>query len=79
MPDLSIPLAGITRASERVDSAASHIARATAPPDEAAPGDVVELTPAMVALLEARTDYLANIKAAHVVDETNQSLLDSIE
>ena len=78
MPDLSIPLGGMTRAAERVDSAASRIARATLPNDGSPPSDVVELSPAMVALLDARNDYLANIKSAKTVDETNQALLDAM-
>ena len=73
--DLTIPLAGLNRASENFDSAASRIARAPVPTDEP-PGDVIELSPAMIAMLEARNDYVANLRSAETMDETSRTLTD---
>jgi hypothetical protein len=73
--DLTIPLAGLHRASENLDSAASRIARETVPSDEP-PSDVIELSPAMIAMLEARNDYVANLRSAEAMDETSRTLTD---
>ena len=73
--DLTIPLAGLNRASENLDSAASRIARDTVPTDEP-PSDVIELSPAMIAMLEARNDYVANLRSAETMDETSRTLTD---
>ena len=73
--DLTIPLAGLNRASENFDSAASRIARETVPTDEP-PADVIELSPAMIAMLEARNDYVANLRSAETMDDTSRTLTD---
>ncbi len=76
--DLTIPLAGLNRAGANLDAAASRIAQAPLSID-GPPPDTIELSPAMVAMLEARNDYIANLRAAKTMDETQRTLLDGLQ
>jgi hypothetical protein len=73
--DLTIPLAGLNRASANLDAAASRIAQAPLSTEEPPP-DTIELSPAMVAMLEARNDYIANLRSAKTMDEIERTLLE---
>ena len=71
MIDFQIPLAGMNAASASLDRAAQTIARAADPS-----ADSVDLSTEMVALMEARTNFEANVKVAQTYDEMTQSLVD---
>lgn len=70
MIDLQIPLAGMNSASASLDRAASRIAEASSPA-----GDSVDLSAEMIALIEARTGFEANVSVAKAEDQVNRSLL----
>jgi flagellar hook-associated protein FlgK len=76
MPDFSIPLAGMSAATSRIETAAARIAR---PPLAAAthpePQDSVELSAEMVALIEARTAFQANANVVQTFEQLHLSLL----
>jgi hypothetical protein len=72
MIDFSTPLQGQQGAMDRVNAAGRQIARA-AEPDT---GDNVNLTPAAVALLNARNAFAANVKVTKTVDEMARTLID---
>jgi len=72
--DLAIPLNGLNRAGAALDRAASCLAQAPLSVQEP-PQDVIELSPAMVAMLEARNSYIANLRAAKSMDESQRLLL----
>ena len=75
MADLSIPLAGMSQAVSRLNTAASRIARAPlqgTPPDAQ---DSVDLSSEMVALLASRNDFEANTKVVKTFDEMTKTLL----
>lgn len=79
MADFSIPLAGMSRASSDFDHAAARIARSSVPTASAAsPGDSVDLSQDVVALLQAKNDFEANTKTVHVLDDMARSTLDMI-
>ncbi len=73
MIDFQTPLQGMDSASTSLDRAASRIA-ATGQPS----GDSVDLSTEMVALIQARNDFGANVKAAQAMDEMSQSLLNIV-
>jgi flagellar hook-associated protein FlgK len=73
MIDFQTPLQGMDSASASVDRAASRIAAIGQPS-----GDTVDLSTEMVALIQARNDFGANVKAAQTVDEISQSLLNIV-
>lgn len=75
--DLTIPLNGLNRAGAALDRAASVLAQAPLSVQEP-PRDVIELSPAMVAMLEARNSYIANLRAAKTMDEPQRVLLDQL-
>ena len=72
MIDFSVPLGGMQRAEDRVNSAAQRIASAPFQP----PGDSADLSTEAVGLLDARNAFAANVKVAHVADEMARSTLD---
>ncbi len=81
MADFSIPLAGMSNAASRLNTAATRIARApfanapnpsTTPPEGQ---DSVSLSDDMVAMLESRNDFEANTKVVKTFDEMTKSLL----
>lgn len=61
------------RASASLDRAASRIATIGQPS-----GDTVDLSTEMVALIQARNEFGANVKAAQTADELTQSLLNIV-
>jgi hypothetical protein len=72
MIDFSTPLQGMQRAMDHASLAGSRIAQAA----QANSGDGFELSPAVVARLEARNAVAANVKAAKTVDEMARTLID---
>ena len=73
MIDFQTSLEGMDRASASLDRAASRIATIGQPS-----GDTVDLSTEMVALIQARNDFGANVKAAETADELTQSLLNIV-
>ncbi len=71
MIDFSIPLAGMSAAEGSLDRAATRIANVAGNTG----GDSVDLSAEVVALIEARNNFAANVKAAQAEDQTTQSLL----
>jgi hypothetical protein len=66
------PLSGMLAAEGRVEKSASRIARL---PASVVGDDSLDLSAEMIALLKARNDFAANVKAQQVMDETAQSTL----
>jgi flagellar basal body rod protein FlgG len=75
VPALSSALQGMARAEAQLNQAASDIARA---PVAASGEDTVDLSAAMVALLQSRNNFEANTKMLKAVDEMDQALLNII-
>ena len=73
MIDFQTPLQGLDRASASLDVAASRIASIGQPA-----GDSVDLSAEMVALIQSRNNFGANVKAAQTMDEVTQSLLNIV-
>jgi flagellar basal body rod protein FlgB len=74
--DLSIPLAGMSRAEQSLNTTASQLARMPlSAPQAASPGDTVDLSAEMIALMQSRNDFETNVKVAQTFDEMQQSLL----
>ncbi|MFN0166746.1 MAG: flagellar basal body rod C-terminal domain-containing protein [Bryobacteraceae bacterium] len=69
---MNVSLDGLERAEALLDRSAERIARsAVATSDE----DTVSLSDEMVALMQARTSFQANVKTVQAADEMNKSLL----
>ncbi len=68
----SASLEGLSKASDRVQQAASAIAQSA---DPSSGGDVVDLSTAIVGLLQGKNDFAANIKAIQAQDEIQQTTL----
>ena len=68
------PLEGLRASTGQLDRAATRIARAVAPPEP--PGDTVDLSAELVALMLARNSVAANVKVAQTAGETSRTLLD---
>lgn len=66
----SIALAGMGAAVEKVENASRRLAN----PETS--GDLVDLSADMVALMEAKHQYTANIKAFETADEMERQVLD---
>jgi flagellar hook-associated protein FlgK len=73
MIDFQTSLQGMDRASASLDRAASRIAAIGQPS-----GDTVDLSTEMVALIQARNNFGANVKAAQTMEEVTQSLLNIV-
>lgn len=69
MISFDAPLQGIQAAAAQLNTAASRIANL------AAPGDQVDLSAEMIALLEAKYAAGASVRVAQAMDEMSQSLL----
>jgi flagellar basal body rod protein FlgB len=69
MIDFSAPLAGLDRATWQLNRAASRIANLNTP------GDSVDLSTEMIALMQARRSFEANTKVIQTEDQMNKSLL----
>jgi flagellar hook protein FlgE len=67
----SIALGGLQQASARFEKAASQMS-ATASPQA---GDSVDLSTAAVAMLTARNQFSANLKAVHVADKMERTAI----
>ena len=79
MNPLSIALAGVEAANACFEQAAAGVIRAAAPPsspDVPSGADTVDLSAAMVALLQSRTDVQANFRVLRTADEMTQNVLD---
>jgi flagellar hook-associated protein FlgK len=72
MEILPIALSGLAAAQQRVESTARRIAQ----PD--VPGDTLELSSAMVALLDAKNQFAANTKVVQTAGEMQKHLLDML-
>ncbi len=68
----SVSLEGLNKAAGRVQQAANNIAAATDPANNT---DTLDLSTAMVALMEGRNAFAANIKTIQAQDEVQKSLL----
>lgn len=83
-----IGLEGLKRAGEKLEKTAHDLARLPVPAglgelggvdgSAAAPADEVDLSASMVALLEARHTYEANLKLIETEDELNSHAIDLI-
>ncbi len=69
---MKVSLEGLAQAEALLDRSAQRIARSTF---NATGEDTVSLSDEMVALIEARTGFQANVKAVQTADEMNKSLL----
>ncbi|MGH9620463.1 MAG: hypothetical protein ACRD45_12275 [Bryobacteraceae bacterium] len=69
------PLSGMLAAQDQVEQTASRIAHFPANSEGA---DSVDLSAEMIALLEARNNFAADVKAQEVMDDTTQSALDLV-
>jgi flagellar basal body rod protein FlgC len=79
MEPLSIALAGVQAANALFEQAAAGVIRAATPPaspQTAAGADTVDLSAAMVSLLQARTSMEANVRAFQTADEMTRRVLD---
>jgi hypothetical protein len=72
MIDFSTPLQSMQTAMDRVSMAGSRIARAA----QANSGDGLELSPAVIARIEARNAVAANMTVAKTVDEMSRTRID---
>ena len=70
IPALSSALEGMSRAETQLNKAASDIARA--------PVDTVDLSAAMVSLLESRNNFEANTKVFKIADDMSKTLLNVV-
>ena len=77
MVGLDGPLQGLTRAQESFDKAASDIARPQSV-DQQNPQDQVSLSDSMVALMQARNDYEANLKSLETSNNMAKKLIDML-
>ena len=66
----AIALSGMQAAQTRLENTATRIAHVSEPEDR------VDLSAEMVALMESRNDFAANIKALKTADQMQQSVLD---
>jgi len=72
----AIAVSGLNAAQNQVERVAGRIARATIP--ETSSGDTVDLAAEMVALMEGRNQFQANVKSAQTADEMERSALDIV-
>jgi flagellar hook protein FlgE len=76
--DLSISLAGMQRASASVDQSAKRIASSTLSPSVSPPVDIVDLSAEMLALMQAKNAFTANVNMARTTPDMEQSLLNML-
>ena len=77
MVGLDGPLQGLTRAQQNFDKAASNVARPLTV-DAQSPQDLVSLSDSMVALMQARNDYEANLKSLQTSNDMAKKLIDML-
>ncbi|HEX8984606.1 MAG TPA: hypothetical protein VF767_04220 [Bryobacteraceae bacterium] len=77
MDAVSIALDGLRGANAQFEQAAAGMVLAAAPPpSQATQGpDVVELSQAAVAMIEARTSAQANVRVVHAADQMTRTTL----
>lgn len=73
MVNLSTPLQGLNSAQEAFDQAASKVAQPIQP--NQVQQDEVSLSDAMVSMLQASNDYVANLKSLEAGNQMQKSLL----
>ena len=71
----STAIEGLNRAEEKLQSVATKLARAPIAPS-AQPNDTVDLSAAMVAMIEARNEHAVNVKVIESSQEMSKHLLD---
>ena len=76
MNGLDSPLEGLSRAQVSFDRAADKIAKSSSVNPQNRQQDQVSLSDAMVALMNARNDYEANLKSLGTSNEMTRKLLD---
>jgi flagellar hook protein FlgE len=74
----AIALQGLDQASAQLDAAAAGIASAGAASPDGANLDIVSLSEEMVALMSAKTMYLANVSTLKTADQIQKSTIDLI-
>ena len=75
MIDFSVPLAGMTQATDQLNQTAAKLAQPSGPQSG---GDSLDLSSDMVALMEARQNFEANAKALHTENDLTMSLLNAV-
>ncbi|HLJ44453.1 MAG TPA: flagellar basal body rod C-terminal domain-containing protein [Bryobacteraceae bacterium] len=79
IPAFSSALQGLSSAETQLNTAAEHIARAPVSVTSApSPGDSVDLSAEMVALMESRQNFDANLATLRTGDEMQRTLLNMI-
>ena len=73
--DFSIPLAGMNAAEASLNRTAANIANFGGSAQGRSGGDTVDLSADMIALIEARNNFGANVKVAQTEDQMTQSFL----
>ena len=83
-PAISSALEGVNQAEEQVNAAAVQIATgrsstgaSTAKPAGSA-ADSVDMSTSIVSLMEGKTNFAANLKTIHAVDEMDKHLIDLV-
>ena len=76
MIDFSTPIQGMHRAEDGLNAAADRLAKMPAAAADAASADQVDLSAQMVALMESRNNFAANVKVVHAGDEMTRATLD---
>jgi flagellar hook-associated protein FlgK len=77
MVGLDGPLQGLSRAQQSFNKAATEIARPQSV-DQQNPQDQVSLSDSMVALMQARNDYEANLKSLETSNSMAKKLIDML-
>ena len=76
MIDFTIPVEGIRRAENSFNTAAAKIAQAPLASTDQAGGDTVDLSSEMVALMQSRSQFAANLQTLQVGDRMARATLD---
>jgi len=71
MIDFSTPLSAMQRAEASLNQTAARVASIGLTPS----GDSVDLSAEMIAMMEAKNNFSANVKVAQTEDQVSQSLL----
>ena len=72
--DFSVPLAGMTQATNQVNQTASTLAKS----GFSGTGDTVDLSTEMVTLIQARQDFAVNADTLQTEGQLTKSLLDAV-
>jgi flagellar basal body rod protein FlgG len=75
MVNFSVPLAGMTQATDQVNQTASKLAKAGFP---GSGGDTVDLSSDMVSLMQARLSFQANANTLDTEGQLTKSLLNAV-